>query len=320
MIMTFKSKIASYFKSKKVNVFLLFLIIALVFSILTKLSDDYTHTIAFSIEAENIPEEQIIVRDSSHAINITLTTYGFRLMKYYLSKPSLKVDFTTLDKNTTHYFWIQNKELPDIISQLDPGIKIESVNPDTIRFRYDVNHVKNVAVILNAEVNFSPGFDLVDTYKITPDSIKVIGPKILIDSIERVETQLLKLNAINSGISVPIQLKFPSDLPEVSFSRDEVEISGAVEKFTEGSITVPVNIINIPDDLKLNFYPKTVSVLYYTSLTNFERISSSSFIVECDYKELNAGDTYLIPKVTEQPDGVRKVRLNEKRIEFILLQ
>ena len=108
--MTFKSKIASYFKSKKVNVFLLFLILALVFSILTKLSDDYTHTIAFSIEAENIPEEQIIVRDSSHAIDITLTTYGFRLMKYYLSKPSLKVDFTTLDKNATHYFWIQNKD------------------------------------------------------------------------------------------------------------------------------------------------------------------------------------------------------------------
>lgn len=318
--MTFKNKIASYFKSRKVNVFLLFLVLALVFSVLTKLSDDYTQTIAFNIDAQNIPEEQVIVRDSSHAINITLTTYGFKLMKYYLSKPSIKVDFENLDKTSTHYFWTQNKELPNVVSQLDPGIKIESVNPDTIRFRYDVNHVKKIPVILEAEINFSSGFDLIETIKVSPDSIKAIGPRVLVDSVTQVTTKQLILNDINSNISAQVQLKFPEDIPDVTFSQDQVEVTGAVEKFTEGSISVPVNLTNIPEDLKIKFYPKTVSVLYYTSLTNFETISSSSFIVECDYNELNAQDTFLIPKITEQPEGVKNVRLNEKRIEFILLQ
>ncbi len=318
--MTSKNNIASYLKSKKVNVFLLFLVLALLFSVLTKLSEDYTQTIAFNIETINIPEDKVIVRDSSHVIQITLTTYGFRLMKYYMTKPSIKVDFQNLDKNATHYFWAQKREFPNVVSQFDPNIKIEGVNPDTILFRYDVNNIKKVPVVLDADINYSPGFDMIEDYKLAPDSIKVIGPKVLTDSITQVFTKLLKLNDINANIMASVQLQLPEDLEEVKFSQDQVVVTAKVEKFTEGSIVVPVNIINIPDDVKIKFYPKTVSVLYYTSLTNFKTISSSSFIIECDYNELKAQDTYLIPKITQYPERVKNVRLNENRIEFILLQ
>ena len=318
--MTFKNKIASSFKSKRVNVFALFLVLALLFSVLTKLSKDYTQTIVFNIEAVNIPEDKVIIKDSTHAIHITLTTYGFRLMKYYFSKPSIEVNFQNLDKNKTHYFWTEKRELPNVVSQLDSSIKIESVNPDTIVFRYDVNNIKKIPVVLDAEINFSSGFDLIESYKLEPDSIKVIGPKVLTDSITEVVTKHLKLDDINSNISASVQLKLPKDLQEIKFSQNQVIVSAVVEKFTEGSIDVPVNIINIPDNIKIKFYPKTVSVVYYTSLSNFKTISSSSFIIECDYNALNAQDTYLIPKIVQQPDRVKNVRLNEKRIEFILLQ
>ena len=173
---------------------------------------------------------------------------------------------------------------------------------------------------MDAEINYSPGFDMIEDYKLAPDSIKVIGPKVLTDSITQVFTKHLKLNDINANITASVQLQLPEDLEEVKFSQDQVVVTAKVEKFTEGSIVVPVNIINIPDDVKIKFYPKTVSVLYYTSLTNFKTISSSSFIIECDYNELKAQDTYLIPKITQYPERVKNVRLNENRIEFILLQ
>jgi hypothetical protein len=318
--MTFRKKIASFFGSKKVNVFVLFLVLALLFSVLTKLSKDYTQTIAFSIEAINVPENQILVKDSTHIIHITLTTYGFGLMKYYFSKPSIEVDFENLDKNSTHYFWSEKRELPNVIAQFDPNIKIKSINPDTIVFRYDVSNIKKVPVVLDSEIIFSSGFDLLGDYKLEPDSIRVIGPKVLTDSINKIVTKHLKLDDINSNILASVQLKFPEDIQEIKFSHDQVIVSAEVEKFTEGSIDVPVNIINIPDDIKIKFYPKTVSVLYYTSLSNFKTISSSSFIIECDYNALNDLDTHLIPEIVQQPERVKNVRLNEKRIEFILLQ
>ncbi len=318
--MAFKSKIVSFFRSKKANVFILFLLLALTFSILTKLSKDYTQTISFNIEAVNVPEDKVIVKDSSHVIKITLTTYGFRLIKYYLTEPTIKVDFQNLDKNTTHYFWIERRELSNIVSQFDPSIKIESINPETIAFRYDVNHVKKVPVILDSEISFSSGFDLTKDYTINPDSIKVIGPKIIVDSISEIVTKRLKIDDVNSNFNISVKLNLPEQIEDLKFSHKQVQVSAEIERFTEGSINIPVDIVNIPDGIKIKYYPKEVSVLYYTSLSNFNSISSSSFIVECDFNALNNQDTYLIPEIVQQPDYVKNVRLNEKRIEFIIIQ
>ena len=318
--MAFKRKIILFFSSKKVNVFALFLILALLFSVLTKLSKDYTQTVVFNIQGVNIPEDKIILSDSTHKLNITLTTYGFKLVKYYFSKPVITVDFQSLEKNNTHYFWIEKREFQNVVSQFDPNVKIESINPDTIAFRYDVNNIKKIPVILDSEINFSSGFDLIGDYKLIPDSIKVIGPKILTDSITEIVTKQLKMNNINSDVSANVQLKLPINNTELQFSESSIVVSAVVERFTEGSINVPVNIINVPENIKLKYYPKEVSVLYFTSLSNFKSISSSSFIVECDYNALQSGDTYLIPKIVQQPERVKHVRLNEKKIEFILIQ
>lgn len=318
--MALKNKIALLISSKKVNVFVLFLVLALLFSVLTKLSKDYTQTVVFNIEGTNIPEDKLIVGDSSHVMHITLTTYGFKLIRYYLAKPSIIVDFQNLEKNNTHYFWTEKREFSNVISQFDQNVKINSINPDTIAFRYDVNNVKKIPVRLDAEINFSSGFDLIDTYKLTPDSIKIIGPKVLTDSIKEVVTKKFKMDNINSNISAMVQLKLPTNSKELQFSHSSIEVSAIIERFTEGSVNVPVNIINVPGNIKLKYYPKEVSVVYFTSLSNYKSISSSSFIIECDFAVLQSGDNYLTPKIVQQPDKVKNVRLDENRIEFILMQ
>ncbi|RMZ50894.1 YbbR-like domain-containing protein [Flavobacteriaceae bacterium PRS1] len=318
--MRFKTKITLFFSSKKVNVFVLFLVLALLFSVLTKLSKDYTQTVVFNIEKVNIPVDKLIVNDSSHLLNITLTTYGFKLIKYYLARPSIVVDFQKLEKNKTHYFWTEKKEFSTIVSQFEPNVKIVSINPDTIAFRYDVNNVKKIPVILDADITFSVGFDVINDYVIKPDSIKVIGPKVLTDSISEIFTKRLKMEDVNADVLISVELNLTNSSEGLKFTHSQVQISAVVERFTEGTINVPINIINIPEGIKLKYYPKEVSVVYYTSLSNFKTISTSSFIVEVDYNSLNAQDTYLIPKIVQQPDKVKNVRLNEKRIEFILLQ
>lgn len=318
--MAFGNKIGLLFSSKKVNVFLLFLMLALLFSVLTKLSKDYTKTIVFNIENINIPEDKLIINDSSQVLHITLTTYGFKLIKYYFTQPTILVDFQNLENNNTYYFWTEKHGFSDILAQFDPNEKIESINPDTIAFRYDVNYVKKIPVILDSEINFSDGFDITSNFTIEPDSIKVIGPKILTDSISEAVTRKLIMKDVNTDLSISVNLKVPSFSEGIHFSQDKVQISAKVEKFTEGTIAVPITIINIPDGIKIKHYPKEVSVIYYTSLSDFKSISSSSFIVECDYNELNDIDTYLIPKIVQQPESVKNVRLNEKRVEFILLQ
>jgi hypothetical protein len=299
---------------------MLFVVLALLFSVLSKLSKSYTKTFSFKISAINVPEDNVVIYDSTNVMQITLSTYGFKHIKYYFVEPTITVDFANLKKNATHFNWVERRELSNVINQFDSNVTVENISPDSIAFRYDVYTVKMVPIVLKHEIAFASGFDVTEVYTLEPDSIKVIGPKILTDSISEIFTKELKLENINSDVNNTIGLKLPNENKDLQFSHKQTQISGAVERFTEGTIEVPVNVINVPNDIKINYYPKTVPVFYYTSLSNFKTISSSSFIVECDYNALNSHDTFLVPKIVQQPDLVKNTRLNVKRIEFIKTQ
>ncbi|MBT8272839.1 MAG: YbbR-like domain-containing protein [Bacteroidia bacterium] len=309
-----------FFKSRRLNIFLLFVVLALLFSVLTKLSRDYTQTISFQIQAVNVPEDKVIIKDSVHKLDISLTTYGFKLLRYYLTKPKVKVDIGNLDRTDEFYIWTENKEFSNVVAQFDPKVKIETINPDTLRFKYDTNGVKKVPVVFNANIEFLPGYDIVNNYVLQPDSVKIIGPNILIDTIDVIHTNELKLENINTNISTRIGLEFPAN-DQLRLSERLVNVTAEVERFTEGSIEVPVILRNVPDDVKLKIYPKNIEVIFYANLSQYKSIASNSFIVECDYNEaLASNTTYLIPKITQRPEQVKNARLNSDRIEFIIVQ
>ena len=316
----FKRSISPLFKTKRVNIFLLFIVLAVLFSVLTKLSNKYTRTFSFQANPINVPEDIVVINDSTNVLRITISAFGFRQIKYYFTNPKIDIDFSSLDKKNTHFNWIAKRELPNVIQQFNINEKIINISPDTLTFRYDTDSVKMVPVLLNSEVKFSSGFDLTETFRLEPDSIKIIGPKVIIDTILEVNTEKLTLDNVNSNITSHVKIKLPNQNQDLKFSHTEVQVFGTVEKFTEGTVDVPINIINVPKGVKINYYPKEVSVIYYTSLSNFNSISSSSFIIECDYNSLTDNDLYLIPKIVKQPDFVKNARLNVNRIEFILVQ
>ncbi|MEO2127795.1 MAG: YbbR-like domain-containing protein, partial [Christiangramia sp.] len=90
------------------------------------------------------------------------------------------------------------------------------------------------------------------------------------------------------------------------------------EKFTEGSVEIPVEVINIPNGLNLAYFPKSVVVYYQVNLKRFDKINRSDFRVVCDYSEINEGDDFMVAKVVEKPELITNLRLNERRIQFVI--
>jgi hypothetical protein len=93
-----------------------------------------------------------------------------------------------------------------------------------------------------------------------------------------------------------------------------------VEKFTEGHLKVPVEVINIPDSIRIKYFPKIVTVSYYTSLTNYKSVKTTDFKIECDFNEIRNNQSYLLPKIVKVPAEVRNVKINLKQIEFIITE
>ena len=321
MFKKLNDKLIKSVKSKRINIFLLFLVISFGILMLTKLSKTYTNTIAFNIEKQNIPETEVILEDSIPILNITLKTQGFNYLKYYFNKPKIKLDFSNkINRRDSIYIWNNQTAFSDIIAQFDRDIEVLNVNPDTLWFRYDENEIKKVPVKLNSNVQFKMGFDMLEDYKLEPDSIKIIGPKSVLSNIDVVETSNLELNAVASNFSEIIQIESFNDFDNVKISPNEVLVSGKVDKFTEGKLKIPVEIVNIPDSLQIKFFPKTVTLSYYTSLSYFKSIKIEDFKVICDFNTFNNNQTYLIPELVEQSLYSKNIRLNPNKIEIIITE
>ena len=305
-------------QNQRFNVFVLFLFLSFLISLLVKLSDSHTLTINFELFPTQLESNELIVTDKPKSINITLNGRGFELFKYYIRKPIIEVDFSVLKKNNGYYFWSKRDQINRINDYFNSKILVKSITPDSLIFPFDSQFIKKVPINILVESTFAVGFDLIDEFKSYPDSIFITGPKSRLDTITDISTKQIKLNDINSTIKVPVDLKIPLNLSPFKFSHQSVSIVGKVDKFTEGLVNVPVNIINIPDSLNINFFPKEVSVSFYSSLKAFSEISKTDFKVECDFNLINNDNNYLYPILVKKPLSVKTAELKINKLEFII--
>ena len=321
MINKIKSEIISFVKTKKINIFLLFLALAFGILLLTKLSKSYTNTFVFNIDKINIPEEEVIISDSNQVLEITIKTFGFDLLQYHFSKPKIRIDFSNhIDKTDSAYIWSKNKAFAALHKQFSKKIELVNIVPDSLWFPYDVNAVKSVPIKLLSKISYSPGYNLTDNIVLQPDSVKIIGAKAILAKIDKIETDTVILSNIKQDISKFTNLNFEGLDTDLKFSVNKVGFEAKVEKYTEGTLPITVQIINVPIDVKLKHFPKKVNVSYYTSLANFNTIEAKDFRVICDYSKLVKGQTYLVPEVDKKPEFVRHFKIKQEFIEFIITE
>ena len=305
-------------QEKRLNVFVLFLFLSFLISLLVKLSNNYTQTLNFEFSPTGLKSNEVIISEVPKSINVTISGRGFELLKYYIEKPVIEVDFSQLRKNNTQYVWSESEQLDKIINHFDSKIVVKSINPDTVVFPFDSQFIKKVPVMVIVNPTFAVGFDLIDDFRSSPDSITVTGPESMLKIINSVSTKKLELNEINSAVDIPVELNISPSLSQLNFSHQSVSVVANVGKFTEGMVNVPVTIVNVPEDLIINFFPKEISVVFYSSLEAYANINEADFIVECDFNLLTADNNYLNPVLVKQPLDVKTAQLKITQLEFII--
>lgn len=307
-------------KGKRLNVFVLFLLLSFLISLLVKLSDTYTHTLRFELQPTQLESNEVLISKEAKTINVTISGKGFELLKYYIEARIIDVDFSQLNKSKSHYFWTERSQFENVINHFDSKISVKSINPDTLLFQYDPQFIKKVPVQISVNSSFASGFDLVNSFQSIPDSITLTGPKSLLKTISSIQTKTLKLKALNSNIDREVALDVPNASKQISYSNQVVRIKGEVDKFTEGSIQVPVTVVNVPDSLILNFFPKEITVIFYTSLKAYSTIDASDFSIECDFNALTTENKYLNPVLVKQPSTVKTAKLKSTALEYVITQ
>jgi hypothetical protein len=249
---------------------------------------------------------------------------GFDLLAYKLrlKRPQVNVDLSRLEgldgkiqKNT-----LASTSFSSYISnQLGEQIEIKEIYPDSIRFLFDVRKEKIVKVTPLTELNFKKQFQLFGGILVKPAVTKVSGPGSILDTLTNVYTENLILSGLSETATESVGFHEEYELKKLSFNPEKVILHLPVEKYTESSIMVNVETVNVPDSIEIKAIPNVVEVKFLIPLSKMASLQSAVFRAEIDFEQINNNfNQKLTVEIKEHPDYIESVTLNPERVEYIL--
>ena len=300
---------------------IIFVIISFFIWLLITFSKEYTTEINLPVTFINIPQSKLLKEPNlTKNLQLSVKGSGFKLLITQISNKKLRIDASKLKKKKKDsYYLLSKNQFLKIQKQLFTGIYLQSIELDTISLEVGTLASKYVKIKPDLDLSYHIGYDLLQPIVLQPDSILISGPLSQIKDIGYLELTPFSKKDIKNNFTKKISIKKTNELKNIKFTDKEVVLSGSVDKFTEGKLMVPFTIKNKPDSINLTILNDEIQLAYVVALSNFNKVSKTSFKIECDYllsEENNL--SYLIPKVVLKPDFVRNIKLLPSQIDFLI--
>lgn len=307
---------------RKILIYIFFLIISGFLWLISSLSRQYSTTITYPVKYINYPTNYASLNTLPKELNLKIFGYGYNLLQYKWSTPSfpiiidLKKKFAQKKSNHVVFAIATTNEIPIINSQVGSLIEIQKIEPDTIFFDFTKVAKKKVQVKSAVTLNLDPKFAAEGDLQIKPAWVTISGPYPMIDTIDFVSTENIVFDRINHNIKKTVSLV---SFENVEMEPSEVTLDLKIEKFTETSIQVPLKIKNLPQNLQMHVFPKTIKVTFSCGLSKCKNIQAKDFNFAIDYNEAikNKGNQVEV-KMLKKPEDAKDIHFTPKNVEFLI--
>lgn len=305
--------------------FLLCLVLSSLFWLLTSLSEEYIAEVKIPVSYTNTPTDYLISNEPLRVIDAEVRGTGFDLLWYWLrlEKPAIKVNANpaalpyTKRNGRNYHYRLTNEKSGHLSNIKDNQLTLLSLSPDTIFLRFSPKYVKQVPVKLQANITYAKQYGASSSPQIEPDSITLIGPKELLDTISCVPTQPQQWNKLTESVTARINLQQFEHLPFVELSHKSVQVALNVVEFTEGEVMVPLHI-NAENPEAIKVFPKQVRLKYQVPLTAYDQVEASQFQASITFHKTDLQATTLPVSIDYIPESVKQVRVFPSQVEFII--
>ncbi|UZH55303.1 YbbR-like domain-containing protein [Salinimicrobium tongyeongense] len=316
MLNRFKTVTRARFKKTDFNSFLFFLFFAIVIWIFVQFSKQYSEVIEIPVEYVNVPPDKLLLNNPEN-LQLRVEENGFTVAWFSLFAPSLHIDLSKAEMNNGNLVYDLVENRAELQSQLELDLDENQFLKEALVVKYEQKQEKRLPVIFRSNIAYAAGYSAVNNLSFTPDSIRVSGPDNILDTLSSLVTKPLSLSRVKNDQEGTVYLDTTA-LPNVTFYQNRVRYSLDVEKFTEGKVQVPIEVINVPRGLNVVIFPKEVVLFFQVNLKDFNKVTASDFRVVVDFNNVRGEQDFLIPEVIKKPDFTSNLRLNEKRIQFII--
>jgi YbbR domain-containing protein len=308
--------------NRKVVTFLCCVFISILFWLLTALSKEYTITLSYPADYVNPPKDKVVSNDLPEKIYIDIRSKGFFLLAYkFKEAKTVYVDLKDsrpLGIKKNNYYLLSNSQINKITGQFSSRIKILNISPDTIFLNFNKKITKLVPVKSNLSIAFDNLYQQTDTTTLAPAFIAISGAADVINKVDHVETKPLVVNNINSSREIAISVINPSRNGDIQMSTSEVKAIVNVKKYTEATIELPIEAVNLPIGYSLKSFPDKVIVKYNVAFDSYDKINAQQFRAIIDYKKAEANSNKLKIILEKYPKEIRAIKLNPEKVEYIL--
>lgn len=306
------------YKTSKIRSFLFFLLLALVFWVLTKFSEDTDGMVYGKVSYTNLPVSVSVSPSNAKDIAFEVSGNGFQFLSYNVKPPDISIDLSKYYREGDTSVIVSGTEINKIISsQLDA--KVNSASVKDLKVLLDLIVSKKVPVALNQDLSFAEGYRMVGMPELSPDSVLVSGPSVDVYDIAEVISEPLVRDNVSESIEISLSLSKPENA-NVSVSEETVQLQISVEEFSQKQLTIPVELINVPSDITLKLIPESVVLSFDVSVSQFNSISANDFRIVCDYGANSNEENILVPKLIKVPEGLHHIEWNTKRIEYLIFK
>jgi len=309
----FKKRSSTPFFGKQ-RFFLLFVVWSLLFWGITKLSKTYQISLFFEIELEGVPNT-LRIDQKKEPIEINLSATGFDILRYQWFRNTLQLRSPAVQVSDPYFTINLIDQQFYLQEQMYGNTLINGFKQPFLRVNYYSLSQKRVPILVNASIDFRPGYLLDFPLKTTPDSITVIGSKEQLDTLEFVVTEPFEKQELSENFKTALNLV---RYEEMEFDYLKVIVNGSVSSYSEKQFELPVEVNNLSSNTQIKLFPSTVKLTVLARLEQLQQLKNSDFELSVNFALKKDTISYLPVILSKAPKGIKKINWNPKQIEFLI--
>lgn len=307
---------------RKIGIFSICLLVSASFWLLTSLSREHTTSVSVPVKFTGIPAHLAATGDIPASITLKIRSRGFNILSQNVSKSwgtielPIQLPPDVITGNKAEYTFFPSRMQDMIRSQMQAGMEIMDIDPDSVVFHFESFASRKVPVRLPQTIRFARMYGFSAAPSLYPDSIVISGPGDVLDKIP--EVFLMPPDVEISG-------NYNNDLapalpPDVRSTPEKIKVKFSVSMLTEKRLDVPVTMINLPDTLSVTISPTMCEVVLLVPVAEEHTVDADDVLIVADFAEWQQSALRKIILSVETLPYYKVVRHEPSSVNYVIKQ
>lgn len=197
-------------------------------------------------------------------------------------------------------------------------VEILDITPATVAAHIEFKVSKRVPLVFNSTLNLPPAYRLTQAVSLSQDSVTVLGPQAMLDTVEAWFTAPVKTETITTAQEISIPVLDTSS--QLIVTPKSVQAIVTPRKYTETTLTYFIKITDLPIGKSVRLSSNQLTVACLVPMDSYEMLLSqiTQDTLYIPFDKLTPSFPYIVPEV-DLPNSVRPVYRDPFEISYVIV-